>query len=239
MGKKFPDYVPPTQIAYLDDEAPTLHLRKCRISVERDGRWVERTFDQAVVNIGAMDDNDLVLPEDTVSRFHCRIYQEDNAYVIQDLGSTNGTFVNKVRVKEAYLRPGCQISLGKARIEFQSVDEKVRIQPSADDRYGDIIGNNVKMRQLFGILEKIAPTDTTVVIEGETGTGKEVVARILHANSARAQRPFVAVNVAALPAELLESELFGHGKGAFTGAGAAHRGLFEAAHEGTLFLDEI
>ncbi|MCB9522061.1 MAG: sigma 54-interacting transcriptional regulator [Myxococcales bacterium] len=239
MGKKFPDYVPPTQIAYLDDEAPTLHLRKCRISVERDGRWVERTFDQAVVNIGAMDDNDLVLPEDTVSRFHCRIYQEDNAYVIQDLGSTNGTFVNKVRVKEAYLRPGCQISLGKARIEFQSVDEKVRIQPSADDRYGDIIGNNVKMRQLFGILEKIAPTDTTVVIEGETGTGKEVVARTIHQTSHRKGKPFVVFDCSAVPDNLIEAELFGHEKGSFTGAVSSRPGLFEMADGGTIFLDEL
>ncbi len=239
MGKKFPDYVPPTQIAYVGDDAPTLHLRKCRVAVDQDGRWVEHIYDQAVVTIGAMDDNDLVLPDETVSRYHCRIYQEESAYVVQDLGSTNGTFVNKVRVKEAYLKPGCQITLGKARLEFQSIDEKVRIQPSTDDRFGEIIGANVKMRQLFGILEKIAPTDTTVVIEGETGTGKEVVARTLHQTSHRSDKPFVVFDCSAVPDNLIESELFGHEKGSFTGAIMARPGLFEMANGGTIFLDEL
>ena len=95
------------------------------------------------------------------------------------------------------------------------------------------------MQELLKLVARFARSDAPVVVLGETGTGKEVIARLLHANSARAERPIVAVNVAALPAELLESELFGHGKGAYTGASSARRGLFEEAHGGTLFLDEI
>ena len=95
------------------------------------------------------------------------------------------------------------------------------------------------MQRVLRRVARFAASDAPVAVLGETGTGKEVVARVLHANSARADRPFVAVNVAALPAELLESELFGHGKGAFTGATSARRGLFEAASGGTLFLDEV
>jgi transcriptional regulator with GAF, ATPase, and Fis domain len=238
MAKKFPDYVPPTQIAYRD-EGTTLHLRKCRLAIEVDGAWVETVFDQAVVTLGAMDDNDFVISDETVSRYHCRIYQEGNAYVLQDLGSTNGTFIDKVRIKEAYLRPGATVALGKTRLQFQPIDEEVHIRPSEADRYGDIIGGNVKMRELFGILEKIAPTDTTVVVEGETGTGKEVVAQTIHGASHRSEAPFVVFDCSAVPANLIESELFGHEKGSFTGAIMARPGLFEMAHGGTIFLDEL
>ncbi|MEZ4468450.1 MAG: sigma 54-interacting transcriptional regulator [bacterium] len=240
MAKKFPDYVPPTQIAYRDDGGTTLHLRQCRLAVEgADGGWVEHVFDQAVVTLGAMEDNDLVLDDDTVSRYHCRIYQEGNSYVLKDLDSTNGTFINGVRIKEAYLKPGVTLMLGNTRIRFQSGARQVRIQPSPDDCFGRIIGTNVKMREVFGILEKIAPTDTTVVIEGETGTGKEVVARTIHEKSLRASGPFVVFDCSAVPENLIESELFGHEKGSFTGAVGARPGLFEMANGGTIFLDEL
>lgn len=240
MGKKFPDFVPPTQIAYRDDGGTTLHLRKCRLVSEgEDGERIDRAFDQSVITIGAMDDNDLVLGDDTVSRYHCRIYQEDNAYVVQDLASTNGTFVNKVRVKEAYLKPGCTLTLGKTHLKFSTFDETVRIQPSESESFGDIIGTNVKMRELFGILEKIAPTSTTVVIEGETGTGKEVVAQTIHKKSTRRNKPFIVFDCSAVPDNLIESELFGHEKGSFTGAIMARQGLFEMANGGTIFLDEL
>jgi DNA-binding NtrC family response regulator len=238
-SKKFPDYVPPTQIAYRDDGGTTLHLRQCRLAVEGEGGWVEHVFDQAVVNLGAMDDNDLVLDDDTVSRYHCRIYQEGNSYVLKDQDSTNGTFINGVRIKEAYLKPGCTLMLGNTRLRFQSGARQVRITPSADDAFGRIIGTNIKMREIFGILEKIAPTDTTVVIEGETGTGKEVVARTLHEKSLRKAGPFVVFDCSAVPENLIESELFGHEKGSFTGAAGARQGLFELANGGTIFLDEL
>jgi transcriptional regulator with GAF, ATPase, and Fis domain len=239
MSKKFPDYVPPTQIAYQDDGGTTLHLRKCRLVVEREGGLDEQVFDQGAITIGAMDDNDVIIRDETVSRYHCKIIQEDNAYVLLDLGSTNGTFVNKVRIREAYLRPGCTITCGKTNVQFHSFDERVRIRPVELDRMGDIIGTNVKMREIFGILEKIAPTTTTVVIEGETGTGKEVVANTLHKRSNRRGKPFIVFDCSAVPENLIESELFGHEKGSFTGAIMARQGLFEMANGGTIFLDEL
>ena len=240
VSKKFPDYVPPTQIAYTVDGGTTLHLRKCKLSVEDDaGARTDHTFDQAVVTVGAMDDNDLILDDETVSRYHCRIYHEGNAYVLQDLGSTNGTFINKVRIKEGYLKPGCSVQLGKTNLYFNSFDEEVRIAPSDNEAFGEIIGTDVKMREVFGILEKIAPTDTTVVIEGETGTGKEVFARTIHEQSLRREKPFVVFDCSAVPENLIESELFGHEKGSFTGAIMARQGLFEMANGGTIFLDEL
>ncbi len=239
MSKKFPDYVPPTQILYLEAGAATLHLRKCRLAVEVGGSTAERVFDQGVITVGAMDDNDLVIRDDTVSRYHCRISQDDSAYVVTDLGSTNGTFIDKVRIKEAFLKPGCTLTCGKTHVQFHAFDEEVRIKPAESDRLGDIIGANVKMRVVFGILEKIAPTGTTVVIEGETGTGKEVVATTLHKRSPRANKPFVVFDCSAVPENLIESELFGHEKGSFTGAIMARQGLFEMANGGTIFLDEL
>ncbi|TNF29514.1 MAG: FHA domain-containing protein [Deltaproteobacteria bacterium] len=239
-GDNFPDLIPPTKIAYISGRPATLHLRKCKLVMERaDGTPLEYIFDQPTVSIGAMDDNDVVVDDDTVSRYHCRVFQEDDTYLIQDLTSTNGTFVNRVRIREAYLKPGCTITAGKTDIRFQSLDERVEIQPVNRDRFGRIVGKSLRMREIFGILEKIAPTGVTVVIEGETGTGKEVVARTIHEASHRSKKPFVVFDCGAVPENLIESELFGHEKGSFTGAIMARQGLFEVAQGGTIFLDEL
>lgn len=240
MSKKFPDYIPPTKIAYISGRPATLHLRKCKLVREgEDGKTAEYIFDQATINIGAMEDNDLVLDDETVSRYHCRITQDENSYVIHDLSSTNGSFVNRVRVREAFLKPGCLVTLGKTDLRFQSLDERVDIMPTKREAFGDIVGKSLRMREIFGILEKIAATDVTVVIEGETGTGKEVVAKTLHANSQRAPNPFIVFDCGAVPENLIESELFGHEKGSFTGAVMTRQGLFEMSQKGTIFLDEL
>jgi len=239
MGRKFPNYVPPTQIAYRPDGGTTLHLRKCKIIVETENQRKEHTFDQVDITIGSAEENDLTLADDTVSRNHCRIFQEGNSYLVQDLGSTNGTFINQIRIKEAYLKPGCTVELGNARLQFQSFDEEIRINPLSDEKFGDIIGASRDMRAIFGILDKISPSNATVVIEGETGTGKEVVANTIHKKSRRADKPFIVFDCSAVPANLIESELFGHEKGSFTGAIMARPGLFELAHGGTVFMDEL
>ncbi len=235
-----PDFIPPTKIAYISGRPSTLELRKCKLLMERaDGTPMEYIFDQPSVSIGASDDNDVVCDDETVSRYHCRIIQEPDAYVIQDNTSTNGTFVNRVRVREAFLKPGCTLTVGKTDIRFQSLDERVEIQPVNRDRFGRIVGTSVRMREIFGILEKIAPSGVTVVIEGETGTGKEVVARTIHEASTRSEKPFVVFDCGAVPENLIESELFGHEKGSFTGAIVSRQGLFEVAQGGTIFLDEL
>jgi transcriptional regulator with GAF, ATPase, and Fis domain len=240
-ARKFPDFVPPTKIHYAGDgAATTLHLRRCRLqTVAADGAAEERSFDQGEIRIGAMDDNDLVVRDETVSRYHCRIVQEDSGYVLYDLGSTNGTFVNRVRVREAYLRSGCTLHLGTSELRFHAGEEAVEIQPSRKDRCGDLIGKNARMREIYAIIERIAPTNTTVIVEGETGTGKEVVAQAIHKLSPRAAGSMMVFDCGAVPENLIESELFGHEKGSFTGAIMTRQGLFEMADGGTVFLDEL
>ena len=236
---KFPDFVPPTKVFYEEGRPTTIHLRKCKLVLTEGPRAREWTFDQGAISIGAMEDNDLVLHDETVSRYHCRIVQEANSYVLVDLGSTNGTFINRVRIKEGYLKPGCNIGLGQTELKFTTADEKVEIVPSRKDHCGEMIGKHPRMREIYAIIEKIAPTNTTVVIEGDTGTGKEVVAQTIHKLSSRAQGPLMVFDCGAVPENLLESELFGHEKGSFTGAIMTRQGIFEMAHGGSLFLDEL
>ena len=235
--KKFPDFVPPTKVSYLD-RGPTLHLRRCILQVADDPTQ-EWTFDKEEIRIGSMDDNDIVLSDDTVSRYHCKIVQDDTSYILIDNASTNGTFVNKVRVREGYLKPGCTLAVGQSMLKFNAREEEVQIVPSRADRCGGLIGGNAKMREIYSIIEKIAPTATTVVIDGETGTGKEVVAQAIHSLSPRARNELVVFDCGAVPPNLIESELFGHEKGSFTGAVMSREGLFEQADGGTLFLDEL
>ncbi|MEK6607827.1 MAG: sigma 54-interacting transcriptional regulator [Myxococcota bacterium] len=237
--RKFPDYAPPTKIVYADGRPAALHLRRCRLGVIVAGRLRESLFDKQTVTVGAMGDNDLVVEDDTVSRYHCRIVQDADAWLLQDLGSTNGTFINRVRVREGYLKPGCTITVGETDLKFQHADERVEILPSRRGSLGGLIGRNPKMRAIYAIIEKIAPTGTTVVVEGETGTGKEVVAQAIHALSPRRSGPLMVLDCGAVPPNLIESEIFGHERGSFTGALMTRQGLFELAHGGTLFLDEI
>src|SRR6476659_6843055 len=167
-NKKFPDYVPPTKVHY-DGAKPTqIHLRRCKLVTNVGGRAREHLFDKSTITIGAMEDNDLVVSDDTVSRYHCRIVQEDTSYLLVDLGSTNGTFINRVRIKEAYLKPGCTIGLGNTEVKFHAADEKVEILPSRKEKLGRMVGRHVKMRKLYTMLKKIAPTTTTIMIEDET-----------------------------------------------------------------------
>jgi DNA-binding NtrC family response regulator len=235
--KKFPDFVPPTKVSYLD-RGPTLHVRRCTLQAVADPSqtW---TFDKEEIRIGSMEDNDIVLGDDTVSRYHCRILQEDNGYALFDQRSTNGTFINKVRIREAFLKPGSIVSVGQSQLRFNAREEEVEIFPSRADRCAGLIGGNARMREIYSIIEKIAPTATTVVIDGETGTGKEVVAQAIHSLSPRARNDLVVFDCGAVPPNLIESELFGHEKGSFTGAVMTRQGLFEQADGGTLFLDEL
>ena len=234
-SKNFPDFVPPTKIAYVN-HAPTLHLRRCIVTNARGEAY---HFDKGEISVGAMRDNDIILNDETVSRRHCKIIQEDSGYVLVDLGSTNGTFINKVRIREAFLTPGCTVSVGKTELTFHAHDERLEIIPSQKTQCNDIVGGNAKMREIYTIIEKIAPSSTTVVIEGETGTGKEVVAQTIHRLSSRSKGALVVLDCGAVPPNLIESELFGHEKGSFTGAVMTRQGLFEMADGGTLFLDEL
>ncbi|MFA5073949.1 MAG: sigma 54-interacting transcriptional regulator [Nitrospirota bacterium] len=192
-----------------------------------------------LVSIGTLPENDFVLSDPTVSRRHAVIEEQKNGYVLRDLNSTNGTFLDDVRVREAYLAPGARIRFGNSELSFLPHEERIENLASTRDRFGDLIGSSAPMREVYGILERIAPTDVTVLLEGETGTGKELAARAIHTQSRRAANSFIVVDCGAIAPNLIESELFGHEKGAFTDAVKSRQGAFELAHEGTIFLDEI
>jgi transcriptional regulator with GAF, ATPase, and Fis domain len=191
------------------------------------------------LRVGKAQDNDLVLSDDTVSRHHCELTRANDGVHVRDLGSTNGTRVQGARVSEAIVQPGAVLKVGEVEIALRPAVRNVEILPSDKTWFGAAIGRSLAMRSIFGVLERIAQTDATVLLEGETGTGKDVLARAIWTESARAQGPFVVVDCGAVSYSLLESELFGHERGAFTGAIAARQGAFELADGGTVFLDEI
>ncbi len=189
--------------------------------------------------IGALHGNDLRLDDPGVSGHHCELTLEPEGFRLRDLGSKNGTFVGGCRVVEAFLPASCRLLLGSTELKFEVADETVERTASAADHFGPLLGQSLAMRELYEDLARIAPSDSTVLINGETGTGKELVAEALVAASPRAEAPLVVIDCSALAPTLVESELFGHEKGAFTGATSAQEGAFERAHGGTVLLDEV
>jgi transcriptional regulator with GAF, ATPase, and Fis domain len=192
-----------------------------------------------VVRVGKAPDNDLVLSDESVSRHHCEVRLRGSEVRLVDLGSTNGTTVDGVRAVEVILSSASLIRLGSTSIRVSAVSEPLRIELSRRDRFGGLLGTGAAMREVFSVLERVAPSEATVLLEGESGTGKELAAEGIHAHSARVDGPFVTVDCGAIAEGLIESELFGHVRGAFTGAIGDRVGLFEQAHGGTLFLDEV
>ncbi len=191
------------------------------------------------VTIGKSSENDLVLDDDTVSRKHCELEVAEGGVRVRDLGSTNGTRVEGSRVQEAIVPPGTVLKVGEVEIAIRPPTQKVEVLPSESPVFGPAIGKSLAMRTIFGVLERIAPTEATVLLEGETGTGKDVLARAIFEKSSRSTGPFVVVDCGAVSYSLIESELFGHERGSFTGAVSQRQGAFELANRGTLFLDEI
>ena len=225
---------------FTKEPVKTLLLKKVKLVIAK-GAMAGKEFviDKGLLRIGSKKENDVVIEDNTVSRFHAQIEEKKGQYIIKDLNSTNGTFVDDLRVSEAFLNEGSIIRLGNTGLRFTPVEEKIELTPSKKDRFGDIVGKSSKMKEVFGILEKVSKTDATILITGETGTGKELVAKAIHKNSLRARNPFVVIDCGSIVRSLIESELFGHEKGAFTGATSARQGAFETAHTGTIFLDEI
>jgi transcriptional regulator with GAF, ATPase, and Fis domain len=218
----------------------TVNLRRCKLVVIKGAqRGTEFVVAGDVFRVGKAPENDLVLADETVSRVHFEIARDAKGYLVRDMKSTNGTFLDGAEVKEAYLRAGSVIGLGACELKFTPFEERIEILPSEKEELGEMVGKSPAMREIFGLVERIAPTDATVLIEGETGTGKDMIARTLHQLSPRAERPFIVVDCGAVAGTLIESELFGHEKGSFTGAVAARQGAFEMASGGTVFLDEL
>lgn len=202
-----------------------------------------RSFDVALgvhpLVVGQSPECDVVLADDAVSRQHCRLSLTPRGLLVQDLGSKNGTFAGNVRIIEALVEADTKISAGDSRLVPKRAGASASVPLSRGVRFGEAVGCGVAMRALFAQLERAARTDETVLLLGESGTGKELLARALHTESPRRGGPFVVLDCTALAPTLLEAELFGHTRGAFTGASESRAGLLEQAHGGTLFIDEV
>ncbi|RPH68076.1 MAG: FHA domain-containing protein [Myxococcaceae bacterium] len=234
------------------DEAPETEVRGTVAQPRADGgsdRWqaaqirlrhagtesVHRLVGEGAT-IGKDSGNDLVLDDRFISAKHLRITRRGNRFLVLDHASTNGTWFGAVRLFEAEVPLHTQLHIGETDV---LVEPATAARKDAPASWQGLVGADPAMKLLIELIERVAPSSAAVTILGESGTGKELVARAIHARSSRAERPFVPVNCAAISKELIESELFGHEKGAFTGAVGAHKGAFEEADGGTLFLDEI
>jgi transcriptional regulator with GAF, ATPase, and Fis domain len=192
-----------------------------------------------VATIGTASSNLLAVEDPRVSRLHCELRVRPGALTLRDRGSTNGTFVEGLRVRDVDVTAGAVVSLGASAFRVEVGIEPAFVPVSDRSSLGELVGASFEMRRVYAVLERVATTDTTVLLQGETGTGKDVVARTLHHLSRRAKGPFIPVDCGSIPASLFESELFGHLRGAFSGAVSDRRGVFDEAEGGTLFLDEI
>ncbi|MDB4994383.1 MAG: hypothetical protein JWM74_1815 [Myxococcaceae bacterium] len=188
--------------------------------------------------LGRAASSEMALSDPTVSQFHAELRVEDGGVMVVDLGSRNGTRAGDVVLKSGIVPFGAELVLGSTKVKIEQ-GERYSPERSGATSFGGLVGSSAIMRELYAMLERLARTDLTVLIEGDTGTGKEVAARALHELGRRAAGPFVVLDCTAIPPNLAESVLFGHEKGAFTGANDRRIGLFEAAHGGTLFIDEL
>jgi two-component system response regulator GlrR len=193
----------------------------------------------SLATVGRHKTNDLVLDDPRVSGVHLELRRVGQRVHVRDAGTTNGTWIGPHRITEIELAAGGELTVGTTLLRLDIDEEAIPAALSPGYSFGELVGQSIEMRELFATLERIAPKNLTVLVQGETGTGKEEVARALHARSPRSPAPFVVIDATALPESLAESLLFGHEKGAFTGADQRRIGLFEAAQGGTVFLDEI
>ncbi|MBA3394786.1 MAG: sigma 54-dependent Fis family transcriptional regulator [Deltaproteobacteria bacterium] len=224
-----------------DDASGLLVERTFRLRVvSGPDQGKEHVLDEGTTMVGTHTDNDLVLTDATVSRYHLEIRVRRDGIEIRDLETTNGTKHGGARVGSVVLSGQARLRLGKhTEMDVEPIDTSVDLETWHGDRFGDVLGTTQPMQRLFALLSRAAPTEATILLHGETGTGKEAIAEAVHQRSRRSRGPFVVVDCGSIPHELIASELFGHAKGSFTGAGADKQGLIEAANQGTLFLDEI
>lgn len=227
-----------TQVVMQDGQV-VLRLPRFRVRVIEGadvGSLAEARAGRLVV--GSSGQCDLKLTDRAVSRFHMELVATQSGIALKDLGSTNGTRIGNVRVERATLAGPLELGVGRTRLalEFGESHDEVR---GGRSHFGELLGTSAAMQSVYSLLEKAAPTDVPVLLLGESGTGKELAARAVHAASPRSTGPFEIVDCGGLPPTLIESELFGHEKGAFTHALSSRTGAFERAHGGTLFLDEL
>jgi transcriptional regulator with GAF, ATPase, and Fis domain len=209
------------------------------VVVDGPDRGLRAEVHGGAARLGTAEGSELRLTDRTASRVHCELRVRPKGIHVKDAGSTNGTFAEGIRIVEAEVPAGTTLRIGGSAIRVEVSDEPAFLEVSTRDSFGELVGGSVEMRRLYAMLERITSTDTTALVQGETGTGKDVVARAVHAASRRAKGPFVPIDCGAVPENLFESELFGHVRGSFSGAISDRKGVFEEADGGTLFLDEI
>jgi len=220
--------------------AKTVLIRQFEVTVvdgPDQGARIQSAGDELA--IGTNDGNDLRLTDPAVSRHDCALRACERGLELRDLGSRNGTFVGDLEITSGYVRSGMQIRIGKTTIALQVLDHDLEQPIAAGHQLGPLLGGSIAMRRLYPMIEKCGQSSATVLIHGETGTGKELIAEAIHDASERKRQPFIVIDCSALSHDLAESELFGHERGAFTGAEVRRIGAFESAHGGTIFLDEI
>jgi DNA-binding NtrC family response regulator len=198
----------------------------------------EFTIDVDPFVVGRDPGANIVVADPEVSAFHCELRAVGEGILVKDLGSTNGTFLGPVRVREAVVSTSCELTVGRSRVLLEPLPRR-RVDLGYADRFGPLVGGSPKMRRVFGVLEKVCATQLSVLILGETGTGKELVAKAIHDASECNAGPFVVVDCGSIPPTLAESILFGHERGTFTGATERRKGALAEADGGTLFLDEL
>ena len=229
-----------TAVSYEKDGSPLVEEQRIQLHVAEgvDAEKIGVLPPEGLV-VGSASDAGFRLSDPSVSRRHAELTPVPEGVRVRDLGSTNGTVVAGNRIAEAVVTPGTTLALGKTRVDIVRVVERTPLPLSRRRRFGEMIGSSPAMRQVYALLELAAEVDVTVLIEGETGTGKELAARALHQSSSRSANNFQVVDCGAVSPTLIEAELFGHVRGSFTGADRDRAGAFELAHQGTLFFDEI
>jgi DNA-binding NtrC family response regulator len=211
---------------------------RLRVTSGPDAGQVHESDGERIL-VGTHKSNDFALTDSAVSRFHLEIVVGKGKTSLRDVGSRNGTLLDGVSVVEAHLAQGSRLVIGRTELRVEWGAEPVTIPISRDNSFGRMVGSSRGMRAVFATLARAAASNATVLLMGETGTGKDIAAEMVHSAGPRKDGPFVVVDCGALPPNLMESELFGHEKGAFTGADRQRLGAFEMASGGTLFFDEI
>jgi len=225
---------------FVDNKATSRELHKAKLVViDGPDEGEEYTLDSSKTYVGRAAVNDITLSDQSVSGTHFVIRAEEDGFLLEDAGSTNGTILAGCDVEQIWLAAGTSFRAGNTTFKLEPLDDVVDIPLSDDEHFQGVIGRSPAMREVFATCNKVAPSELTCLITGETGTGKERIAQAIHDASRRCDEPYVVLDCSAIPKDLMESYVFGHEKGAFTGAHEQKPGAFEQAEGGTLFMDEI
>jgi DNA-binding NtrC family response regulator len=228
----------PPELVRVDSTTGRLRSREYRLTVIHGPDTGISVPLRGPLVVGSAPEAGFPLKDTTVSRLHVQLRPRPDGVVVRDMESMNGTFVGGARIQEALVETEATLAVGNSLMRISVFEADLGV-PDGPTQLGGVLAHSRAMRQVLGLVERLAESEVTVVLLGETGTGKDVVARALHSVSRRAHRPLVVFDCSAVAANLIESELFGHAKGAFTGAVGERKGAFLQADGGTLFLDEL